>query len=192
MKKRSFIFTMVTFGILLFFVWATWKGISVHEKYPDPKIFTYQCGDNVQVGSYQITFDAWQWGNQEQMKSEIPDFSLVLTGDEAKSEGVRIGLIDLTVTKVSESADGFDLTNIGFSSGAWGNQFGMELFYSLNPELGDMVLDLSVGESQQVTLPLTVLESNFSASQWANIDSREFYINLQYYPEQIRFLCSGR
>lgn len=29
----------------------------------------------------------------------------------------------------------------------------------------------------------------FPQEQWANIDNRAFYINFQYYPEHIRFLC---
>lgn len=78
---------------------------------------------------------------------------------------------------------------MGFSSGAWGNQFDIELFYRLNPTLNDMVLDLEVGSIQQVTLPLTLNENHFSQEQWENIDDREFYINFQYYPEHIRFQC---
>jgi len=81
------------------------------------------------------------------------------------------------------------LTDISFSSGAWGNQFDMELFYILNPELDSMVLDLPVGEPQQVTIPLIISESQFTEAQWRAIDSREFYIDLQFYPEHIRFLC---
>lgn len=159
------------FCILLFFCWAVWKGISLHDMYPNPQILTYKCGETAVVGSYQITFDDWQWG------------------DDGKSEDMRIGLIYFTITKVSESNDIFDISNIAFSSKAWENQFDMDLFYSLNPELNNMILDLSVGETQQFTLPLTVLESNFSTAQWADIDRREFYINIQYYPEHIRFLC---
>lgn len=119
----------------------------------------------------------------------LPNFKLAYMDVDGKTEDARVGLINFTITKNSDSEDRFDLANIGFSSGAWGNQFDMELFYMLNADLDSMVLDFPVGEQQQIVFPLTLLESQFTAAQWVEVDSREFYINLQYYPEHIRFLC---
>ena len=189
MKKYIPAGTVPALCLLLFFCWAAWEGNVLHSKYPDPQIRTYPYGETLLSGSYQITFSGWQWGNESLVKAEFPGFVLAWAGKDGREEDVRVGMVGLTITKASDDGDILDLSDMGFSSGAWGNQFDLELFYLLNPGLKDMVLDLAVGEVQQVTLPLTVLESQFTAAQWADIDSREFYVNVQYYPEHIRFLC---
>ena len=189
MKKHISVFLFFLLSISLFFSWAVWEGNALHSKYPDPSIQTYHYGETLQIGNYQITFQGWQWGNDSLIKTRFPDFSLVPSGADGTSEDVRIGLISIFVEKVCEGDDTLDLANVGFSSGAWGNQFDAELFFLLNSELGNMKLDLTVGETQQVTFPLTVRESQFTAKQWADIDNRKFYVNFQYYPEHIRFLC---
>lgn len=191
MTKHISVVTITIFGILLFFCRTAWKSYVLYSKYPDPQIQTYQYGERVRSGSYEITFSGWQWGNENLIKAKFPDFELVHSGSDGKSEDVRVGLINFTITKISEGKDILDLSNIGFSSGAWGNQFDLELFYLLNPELHNIALALDVGEIQHITLPLTVLESQFTAAQWTDIDNREFYINIQYYPAHIRFTSNS-
>ena len=188
--KRNLAVCLIFSCILLFFCMAVGKGIILHEKYPDPQIVTYQYGETVLVDGYEVSFTGWQWGDSKVISTILPDFDIDYTDENGEVYESRVGLIDLTVTKVSDNGDNIDLANIGFSSGAWGNQFDMDLFYRLNPTLNDMVLDLEVGNTQQVTLPLTLNETHFPQEQWENIDDREFYINFQYYPEHIRFLCS--
>lgn len=188
MKRKLPVCITIT-CILLFFCWAVWKGSVLHEKYPDPQIVTYQYGETVLVDGYEISFSGWQWGDSKLISTILPDFDIDYTDENGDVYESRVGLIDLTITKVSDNGDNIDLANIGFSSGAWGNQFDMDLFYRLNPTLNDMVLDLEIGNIQQVTLPLTLNETHFPQEQWENIDDREFYINFQYYPEHIRLLC---
>ncbi len=189
MKKNISEFTIITLGILLFFVWAVWKGYTIYNNYPNPPIQTYCYGETVQIGSFQITFQEWQWGNGSLLKTRFPDFPLTCVEVDSSSKNVRMGLIGITVEKICEGDDVLDMANVCFSAGAWGNQFDLDLFYRLNSEMDDMMLDLAVGETQQVTLPLMVLESQFTEKQWRGIDSRKFYINFQYYPEHVRFLC---
>lgn len=188
MKRKLSVCITIT-CILLFFCFAVWKGTILHGKYPDPQIGTYQYGETVLIDGYEISFTGWQWGDSKIINTILPDFNIDYTDENGDVYESRVGLIDLSITKVSHNRDNIDLANIGFSSGAWGNQFDMDLFYRLNPSLNDMVLDLEVGNIQQVTLPLTLIETQFPQEQWENIDNREFYINFQYYPEHIRFLC---
>lgn len=188
MKKKLSVYITTT-CILLFFCIAACKGTILREKYPDPQIVTYQYGESVIVDGYEISFTGWQWGDSRLISTILPDFDIDYTDENGYIYESRVGLIDLTIAKVSDTGDYIDFTNIGFSSGAWGNQFDMELFYKLNPTLNDMVLDLEIGNTQQVTLPLTLNESHFPQEQWDNIDDRAFYINLQYYPDHIRFEC---
>lgn len=188
MKRKLSVCITIT-CILLFFCFAVWKGTMLHGKYPDPQIVTYQYAETVLVDGYEISFTGWQWGDSKIISTILPDFDIDYTDESGNVYESRVGLINLTITKVSDDGNYIDLANIDFSSGAWGNQFDMELFYRLNPTLNDMVLDLEVGTIQQITLPLTLNETHFPQKQWENIDDREFYINLQYYPKHIRFLC---
>lgn len=187
--KRKLSVCITIACILLFFCFAVWKGTMLNGKYPDPQIVTYQYGETVLVDGYEISFTGWQWGDSKIISAILPDFDIDYTDESGDVYESRVGLIDLTITKVSDDGGYIDLASIGFSSGAWGNQFDMELFYLLNPTLNDMLLDLEVGTIQQITLPLTLNETHISQEQWENIDDREFYINFQYFPEHIRFLC---
>lgn len=136
-----------------------------------------------------MTFSGWEWGDGSLVKEKFPDYILVYPREDGLAEDARVGLICFTVTKTSPGGDILDFTAMGFSSGAWGNQFDLELFYLLNPELNSPFLDLPDGGTQEVILPLILLETQFTEEQWEEIDSREFYVNIQYYPEHIRFLC---
>lgn len=186
MKRKIAVCIAIT-CILLFFCIAACKGTILHGKYPDPPIITCHYGKSVIVDGYKISFTGWQWGDSKLISTVLPDFDIDYTDESGKVYESRVGLIDLTIEKVSDTGDYIDLANIGFSSGAWGNQFDMDLFYRLNPTLNDMVLDLEIGNTQQVTLPLILNESYFPQEQWDNIDDRTFYIDLQYYPDHIRF-----
>lgn len=189
MKRKLSVCIIIT-SILLFFSFAVGKGIILYGKYPNPQIITYQYGESILVDGYEISFTGWQWGNSKIISSILPDFDIDYTDENGNVYESRVGLITLTITKVSDTDDTIDLANIGFSSGAWGNQFDMALFYGLNPTLNNMVLDLEVGNVQQVILPLILNESHFPQEQWEHIDDRKFYINFQYYPQHIRFECA--
>ncbi len=189
MKERISAAKASVCGMVLFFCLCAWKGMALHDRYPDPQIWTFQYGESVRIGSYQMRFSGWQWGDESLIKERFPDFILVYPGEDGVSGDARVGLIGFTVTKISQGSDILDLTAMGFSSGAWGNQFDLELFHLLNQELDSPVLDLAVDGTRKVILPMTMQEAQFTAAQWEEIDSREFYINIQYYPEHIRFLC---
>ena len=190
MKRRITAFLFVCLCGLLFFCAASWRVLALHKEYPDPQIQTCQSGETLRHNSYDITFSEWQWGNGSLISAAFPDF--VFAGTREGPEDVRVGLIMLTIRKNSESAEHFDLTDISFSSGAWGNQFDLELFYMLNPTWDSLALDLKAGEEQSVILPLTMLRIQFPPKEWEMIDNREIYINIGYYPEHHRFVCPAR
>jgi len=187
MRKRVTLFTLACLCGLVFFCFASRRALALHDAYPDPLIQTCQLGETVQYNSCQITFSGWQWGDGSLLDSRLPGY--VPSGAQGRPGDVRAGLIELTVKKSSEGVESFDLADISFSSGAWGNQFDLELFYLLNPGSNSIALDLEPGEKQSVVLPITLLKSQFPETEWRKIDSRQFYINIQYYPEHIRFAC---
>ncbi len=189
MKRRISIFLFISFCGLLFFCCTAWKAESIHDEYPDPQIHTCQLRETLPYKSYQITFSGWQWGDERLPGRECPGFRLADTGTDGRPEDIRVGLITLSITKVSAGRDILDLADIGFSSGAWGNQFDLELFYMLNPTWDSLSLDLETGSERRVVLPLTMLASQFTAAEWEKIDSRRFYVDIQYYPEHNRFAC---
>lgn len=165
------------------------KGLLLHWQYPNPKIQTYAYGETAQVGAFEITFFRWQWDDGSWIRNTFPDYAEnefhTSTGENIGE--IRVGIIELQIQKVEESDTFFQVANIAFASGAWGNQFDMELFYKLNPDLPSMALDLEVGQTQKVVLPLVMRELQFTEKQWERIDDRVFYIDLKYYPEHIRF-----
>lgn len=175
--------------ILLSIGFTVHNAIVLHGKYPDPQIQTFQYGETVQIGGYQITFSGWQWGLSDLLLEKCPGFVLVSTKADGITEDARIGLIELTITKTSAGGEALDLTDIAFSSGAWSNQFDAELYFLLNPEQNTMVMDMETGQVWQVILPITMLESQFPEAQWEHINSRKLFIDLQYYPQHIRFAC---
>lgn len=187
MKRRITAFMFVCLCGVMFFCFASWRALALRKEYPDPQIQTCQLGEMLRYNNYEITFSEWQWGNGNLINDKFPDY--VFAGPQEGSEDVRVGLIMLTIRKNSESAEHFDLTDISFSSGLWGNQFDLELFYMLNPTRKSLALDLKTGEEQSVILPLAMLKIQFSIKEWEMIDSREIYINVGYYPEHHRFVC---
>ena len=68
-----------------------------------------------------------------------------------------------------------DLTGMAFESGAWGNQFDMELMYLLNPRLESLRPRLEEGEGVEIVLPMTMTDQQFTREQWERIDRRVFY-----------------
>ena len=110
---------------------------------------------------------------------------------DGRTAELRVGLITFQVTKNQEGDDTFAFPNVTFSSGAWGNQAEIELFFLLNSHLKSMTLDLAVGETENVILPLVAFETQFTEKQWREVENREYYIDLQFYPEHVRF-SSGK
>lgn len=191
MKGRMWAFYVITICLAVFFVGGIWKSISLYQKYPNPSVQTYLYGESAQIGSYEIVLGDWKWDDGTEVKARFPEYVFPQREIDGRLEDMRVGLITFYVTKNTEGDDKFSFPDVGFSSGAWDNQYDMELYYLLNSHLRTMTLDLEVGETQHVILPLVLLEGHFTAAQWKEIDSREFYINLQFYPEHIRFLCGA-
>lgn len=163
----------------------------LRARYPDPEILTCEYGDSVQTGGYSITFDGWQWGDESLIGDRFPDYHLIYEEEPEGGEEARVGLIELTIRRSEEEAEPLDLTRFAFSSESWGNQFDMELFYLLNPGGGSLMIDLPEGEMTTLCFPMVMLESNFTADQWKEIDRRTFYLNVRFYPEHIRFALPG-
>ena len=161
------------------------------SRYPSPREQTCEPGDCVQLGSYAVAFTDWRWSDGAILHELCPGFRF-LPGEDGKEYPVsreRIGLAVLTIAKVGEEDDMLDLTGIAFESGGWGNQFDMELMYLLNPHLESLRLQLEKGESMEILLPMAMTDQQFTQEQWERIDSRTFYVVLDYYPQKTRFRC---
>lgn len=190
MKRKISATAVMLAALFLIGAAAAVRAKILHARYPDPEIFTYEYGDSPRIGGYSITFSGWQWGEEALIEDRFPDYVLFYEDETGENrEAVRVGLVGLTVQKAEKEAEPLDLTRFSFSSGGWGNQFDMELFYLLNPEGVSLKLDLSGGETKEIWLPMIMRESNFTAAQWEEVDQRDFYLNVQYYPEHIRFVC---
>lgn len=185
----------------------------INARYPGPIEQTWGLGDSVQVGDYTITFQDWRWSDGEILQSLCPGFCFLLDeeGEEYPVSRERIGLVTLSITKAGRDQAGtdqartdqaganqamtddaakmLDLTGMAFESGAWGNQFDMELMYLLNPRLESLRPQLEEGESVEIILPMAMTDQQFTREQWERIDRRVFYVVLDYYPAKIRFRC---
>lgn len=167
------------------------KAVQVNRKYPSPEIQTYGRGEVISIGSYEISLTDWKWGDGEIIHEVYPEYVLIeIDGEEYPTDKERVGLAELTIQKVEEDDIVLDLTSVYFESDAWGNQFDLDLFLHLNPELNGPWLKLEEGQKAKVTLPITMQDYHFSSKSWKNIDDRLFYIVFQYYPEKIQLLCN--
>lgn len=163
----------------------------INARYPSPEVWTGELHDSVQAGNYTITFSGWQWGDGTLLQELCLDFRLILDedGNEYPAERERVGLVTLSVTKNAQDDTFLDLTSIAFESGAWGNQFDMELMYLLNPQLERLRLQMEEGESREIIFPMTMLDTQFAEKDWERIDEKPFYVVLEYYPEKVQFRC---
>ena len=164
----------------------------INTRYPSPEVYSGRLQDSFQAGNYTITFSDWQWGDGTLLQELCPGFCFVRdeNGNPYPYERERVGLATLSIRKNTEDDSILDLTDIAFESGAWGNQFDMELMYLLNPQLERLGLQMKAGECREIIFPITMLDQQFPEREWARIDERQFYIVLQYYPEKLQFVCA--
>lgn len=184
---KKYLVVILMLLILLLLV----RSVYVNLQYPSPKVYTYGKGEVIHMGNYEIALTGWEWGNGEIIHEVYPGYVLIeKDGEEYPIDKERIGLAELTIKKVKDDNTILDLTSIWFESGAWGNQFDMDLFMHLNPKLDGLWLEMQQGDIAKVTFPITMLDIQFSEKSWKNIDNREFYIVFQFYPEKIQLLCN--
>lgn len=145
----------------------------INAHYPSPKVEIYELKDTVQLGSYEITFCNWQWGNGQLMHQVYPGYRLLPdeSGNDYPEELMRLGIAELRITKIKNDDSTVDLTKIYYESGAWGNMFDTELMYGINPELQKLVFKLDKGESVKIHMPITMIDQQFSDKHWREIDS---------------------
>lgn len=164
--------------------------IYMSSKYPSPEVETFQNDEVMQIGNYEITLTNCKWSDGEVVHQICPGYKLVeIDGEEYPAEQERVGLAEILVRKTGEDNTILDLSEITFESGAWGNQFDLELFSILNPSVEGLILDLENEEEIKIVFPITMLDIQFSESAWKNVDERNFYIVLQYYPVKYQLQC---
>lgn len=190
-SKKQLIVKRAVFVLLLIgFLFAMGRILYLNKKYPDPAVETYSKNSIIQLGNYEISLTDWQWSDGEIVHEIYPGYKLIeMDGEEYPTEKERVGLAEITVTKTKDDNTKLDLTEITFESGAWGNQFDLELFMKLNPDLDGLVLEMEAGETQKIVFPMTMLDIQFSKKSWSHIDEKQFYVVVQYYPVKYQLLC---
>lgn len=189
-KKRLLVKWMVFALLLLLLLFAIVRNLYLNRMYPSPAVETYSRNSIIQLGNYEISLTDWQWSDGEIVHEIYPGYKLIeIDGEEYSTEKERIGLAEVTVTKTKNDNTKLDLTEIAFESGAWGNQFDLELFMKLNPDLDGLVLEMKAGETKKIMFPITMLDLQFSQKSWHDIDERQFYVVVQYYPVKYQLLC---
>ena len=148
-------------------------------------------GNAIVIGNYEISLEDWRWGDGEIIHEVYPGYHLIeIDGEEYSTKQERVGLAEVTIHKLKNDSTSLDLSQVTFESGAWGNQYDFDLFMYLNPNLDSLNLKLSEDETVTVTFPITMLDMQFSEKSWENIDDRQFYIVVQYYPEKRQLICN--
>ena len=191
-SKKQLIVKRAVFALLLIgFLFAMGRILYLNKKYPDPAVETYSKNSIIQLGNYEISLTDWQWSDGEIVHEIYPGYKLIeMDGEEYPTEKERVGLAEITVTKTKDDNTKLDLTEITFESGAWGNQFDLELFMKLNPDLDGLILEMEAGETEKIVFPMTMLDIQFSKKSWNHIDEKQFYVVVQYYPVKYQLLCN--
>lgn len=189
-KKQLMVRIAVFLLLLIVFMFAMGRMLYLNRKYPSPAVKTYSPNSIIELGNYEISLTDWQWSDGKIVHEIYPGYKLIeMDGKEYPTEKERVGLVEITVTKTKADNTKLDLTEITFESGAWGNQFDLELFVKLNPDLDGLVLDMEAGETKKIVFPMTMLDVQFSEKSWRHIDERQFYVVVQYYPVKYQLLC---
>lgn len=183
--------------LLLISCGAGCRIVWMNYRYSSPEVWTGRMHDSLQVGNYVITFSDWQWGDGSLLQELCPGFCLITVEDETEkgtfreypADRERVGLVTLRIEKTEEDESILDLTGIAFESGAWGNQFDMELMHLLNPQLEGLRIQMEKGEYREIIFPMTMLDLQFGERAWEGIDRRDFYMVLEYYPWKLQFCC---
>lgn len=191
MNKKKIIVTILLILSMLLLVLMVIRCVYLNMEYPNPAILTTKSGNVTSLGNYEIALTDWRWGDGEIIHEVYPGYHLIeIDGEEYPIKQERVGLAEVTIHKVKNDSTSLDLSSITFESGAWGNQFDFDLFMYLNPNLDNLILELSEDETITVTFPITMLDIQFSKKSWENIDSRHFFIVIQYYPEKRQLACN--
>lgn len=187
-EKKSQCFVALSIFLLVLMII---RCIYLNLQYPNPAIITTQNGNVLTIGNYDISLTGWTWGDGEIIHKVYPGYHLIeIDGEESPTKQERVGLAEVTIHKVKNDSTTLDLSGVTFESEAWGNQFDFDLFMHLNPNLDNLILELSEDETVTVTFPITMLDIQFSEKSWKNIDNRQFYIVVQYYPEKRQLICN--
>lgn len=188
-RKLIFVIAGVIFALLA--ITIGYRLFWINARYPSPDVHTYGVDETIQVGNYTIKFSDWQWGDGSVLQELYPGYRFLpdANGNDYPTSLMRVGVAEVLISKVRDDNSSLDLTCIYFESGAWGNQFDMDLMYGINPKLEGLRVRLDEGESVKVLLPITMIDRQFDAKQWQEIDNRTFYIVLQYYPTKLQFEC---
>ena len=191
MNKKKIIVTILLILSMLLLVLMVIRCVYLNMEYPNPAILTTKSGNVTSLGNYEIALTDWRWGDGEIIHEVYPGYHLIeIDGEGYPIKQERVGLAEVTIHKVKNDSTSLDLSSITFESGAWGNQFDFDLFMYLNPNLDNLILELSEDETITVTFPITMLDIQFSKKSWENIDSRHFFIVIQYYPEKRQLACN--
>lgn len=187
MNNRKAKIIMILFMLFLILIA---RFVYMNIKYPSPQTKTFSKDEVVTIGNYEISLINWQWSDGEIIHQVYPGYKLIeMDGEEYPVKQERVGLAEITIKKTDSDDTHLDLTEITFESGAWGNQFDMELIMALNPDLDSLTLSLNKGEVKKIVFPITMLDIQFPNKRWKNIDERNFYIVFQYYPVKYQFIC---
>lgn len=92
----------------------------------------------------------------------------------------------LFISKKMTDADSIlDLTRVCAESRAWGNGWDFELYSALNKGAGLSNVQLSKGEEIDIVFPFTMIRLQFREKEWKQIEEREFYAVLNWYPQKV-------
>lgn len=183
--RKTLNIALIIIGILCLAAMIA-RFIYINLKFPSPRTMTYEQNETITLGNYEIALSSYSWGNETLLQEWAPNYNDFY--ETSSPDDIRVGFVTLSVTKLADDQTILDLTSLHFESGAWGNQFDMDLFYDLNPEEDSLYLELQPNETRNVILPMNMNKDHFRASTWNKIDDRDFYLVLQYYPvkHQIR------
>lgn len=173
----------------LIFVLIVLLGLRYYEvntRFPSPKEKTIEFGEGIDYNgcTYQLT--SWEWKDGSVIKELLPNYSLLLqeNGEEYPIEKEKVAFASIKVTNVSNQTQEVDFTSVALESGAWHNQWDIEVFNALNEGKG-LVFQMEIGESCEIMIPIILFESQFTGNQWKAVEQREFHIVLSSYPEKI-------
>lgn len=163
--------------ILIFLVSGIVQCCKVNKKYPAPVVKAACMSQELMINDNNLKVTATGF-ELKKIDELCPDHSIKFD----YSADSRIALVRLNVKNVSDGHEYFSLTSPVLTANGWKNGLFLDMFMMLNDEYDT---DLEPDESIDIIAPYAMFDYQFEKSNWEKIDSQEFSIVFDVYPERV-------
>ena len=183
MKNRMVIIGITDFAIAAVILLG-FKIYMINQKYPNPKIITYNQEEEIKGGDITVTIQKSQLLSYEQLKEIAPEYQNNVTNTDGTSldkSQTKTLLLELKIVNTSDEEQTMSVANFIAQSSAWSNGWDYDLFLQMNNGESPNV-NLLPYEEKVIKIGYNMYDFQFKDNDWKFVNEREFYIIVSVYP----------